>query len=139
MLRKRILRHVGSAGAAGACDTVISSTCGEPALEPARASACDESVDRTFLSRSVNPVEFPVEIRPKSSGAAWGAEVPIQRLRLATEAVCRQRVYSDVPKLPFQKGPAYPSGRLEVVSVKCRLATSLSSWVALAEISESPV
>ena len=78
MLRKRILRHVGSAGAAGACDTVISSTCGEPTSERARASACNESVDRRFLSRSVNPVEFPVENRPKSSGAARGAEAPIQ-------------------------------------------------------------
>ena len=103
MLRKRTLRHVGSAGAAGACDTVISSTCGEPTSELARASACDESVDRTFLSRSVKLVEFPVEIRPKSSNAARRPETPTQPIGLAAEAVCLQRVYSDAPKLPFQK------------------------------------
>ena len=85
-------------------------------MEPARASACNESVDRTFLSRSVNPVEFPVEIRPKFSGAARGAEAPIQPIGLAAEAVCLQRVYSDALKGHFQKGPAYPSGWLEAFS-----------------------
>jgi hypothetical protein len=118
---------------------VFSGMRGEPALRPARASICDESGDRTFLSRSVNRVEFPVEIRPKSSSAARGAEAPIQLIGLAAEAVCLQRVHSDALKGHFQKEPAYPSGWLEVVSVKCRPATSSSSWVAFADILESPV
>ena len=94
-----------------------SSTYDEPALESVRASVCNESVDRTFLSRSVNLVELPVEIRPKSSNAGWGPEAPIQPIGLAMVAVCLQRVYWEALKLPFQNGPVYPSGWLEAVSV----------------------
>ncbi len=101
-------------------------------MEPARASACDESVDRTFLSRSVNPVEFPVEIRPKFSGAARGAEAPTQPIGLAAEAVCLQRVYSDALKGHFQSDPRIrlagwgrfrevPTGDLIILSGKLRL------------------
>lgn len=104
MLRKRILRHVGSAGAAGACDTVISSTCGEPTSERARASACHESVDRTFLSRSVNPVEFPVEIRPKSSSAGPGSRSPDSADRARNGGYLPSTGLFGCAEAPFPKG-----------------------------------
>ncbi len=102
---------------------MISGTFGEPALEVAQTAACDESVDRRFLSRSVNLVALPVEIRTKYSGDGRGTKSPIQPIGRRSGGRLRSTGLFGCAEAPFPKGTSLVrlvGGRIRGVTEACR-------------------